>query len=234
MSQHPFIPQKLSASGEPAGVYPWSCSKVVCVGRNYVEHAKELNNPVPSKPLLFIKPSSSLTACEGLIAIPAQHGACHHELELALLIGQTLTQASPDAVMQSVAGIGLALDLTLRDLQNELKKKGQPWEIAKAFDGACPVTGFIPVSELSKPLSEAWQFAMKKNGDYIQQGNSSDMIFPFATLLSEISHHFTLYPGDIVLTGTPEGVGALNADDKLDLYLEQKKLTAIQVSLKGM
>ncbi len=191
--------------------------KVVCVGRNYAEHAKELNNPVPSAPILFIKPSTAVVSLAEPLAIPAGRGECHHELELALLIGSPLANASPAEAMAAVAGYGLALDLTLRDLQSELKKKGHPWERAKAFDGACPLSAFVSAAELGD-----WRdFSLKleRNGQVQQDGSCNDMIFAIPDLLAEISASFSLLPGDVVLTGTPAGVGPLRSGDQLQASL---------------
>lgn len=191
--------------------------KAVCVGRNYAEHAKELNNPIPSSPMLFIKPASAFANMAENIAIPSGLGDCHHELEVALLIGKTLSEAKPDEVMAGVLGYGLALDLTLRDLQSELKKKGHPWERAKAFDGACPLSPFVSATAI--PDWCQLQLRLTRNGQLQQEGQAKDMIFGIEALLSNISHSFTLNPGDIVLTGTPAGVGPLRPGDQLKAEL---------------
>lgn len=117
--------------------------KVVCIGRNYLDHIRELNNTVPETPILFMKPATALTALDEPIHLPTGRGECHHEVELAVLIGQELRQADAATARQAVAGYGVALDLTLRDLQNALKKQGHPWETAKAFDGSCPLSPFL-------------------------------------------------------------------------------------------
>ena len=187
--------------------------KVVCVGRNYRDHALELNNPIPKSPLLFIKPSTSLVHLVPSFTVPANRGEVHHELEMALLIGKQLTNASVDETLDAIAGIGLALDLTLRDIQSELKEKSKPWEIAKSFDGACPVSDFF-VPELVEDI-QSCDLLLEKNGVIQQQGNTRDMLFPIAGLLATMSEHFSLMPGDIVLTGTPAGVGPLASGDKL-------------------
>ncbi len=190
--------------------------KVVCVGRNYVAHAKELNNPVPTEPLLFIKPANTLTFLTPSFSIPASRGECHFEIELAVLIDKKLTMATEQEAQSAIAGIGLALDLTLRDLQQQLKEKGQPWEKAKAFDGACPVSGFVTAEgiDLQNLSIRLWQ-----NGQSRQNGNSADMLVPVVALLSYASTFFTIMPGDILLTGTPQGVGPLHRGDRLTLEL---------------
>lgn len=191
--------------------------KVVCVGRNYSAHAKELGNEVPDSPVLFIKPSTALQAMCSPITLRQRNEAIHYETELALLIGDTLANASREGVISAVAGIGLALDLTLRETQSQLKAKGHPWERAKAFDGSCPVSEFIPMTEISS-LNEL-EFSLSINGKPRQHGRTQDMLFDVERLLVEISCEFTLLPGDIVLTGTPEGVGTLSDGDVLSLRL---------------
>jgi 2-keto-4-pentenoate hydratase/2-oxohepta-3-ene-1,7-dioic acid hydratase in catechol pathway len=155
--------------------------KIVCVGRNYAEHAKELNNPVPRQPLLFIKPSTAAVSMLEPVAIPRGQGACHHELEMSVLIVESLTRASSEQAVDAIGGIGLALDLTLRDLQSALKQNGQPWERAKAFDGACPLSPFVSLG--TKPgrakQGELQQLDIKlyRNGLIQQAGNTTDMLF---------------------------------------------------------
>lgn len=194
----------------------FSPGKVVCVGRNYAEHARELNNPVPDSPLLFIKPSTSLADMSQPIVLPPR-GECHHELELALLIGRPLRQSSAKEALSAVSGYGLALDLTLRAMQAELKKKGHPWERAKAFDGACPLSAFVASGEVNDWRS--LELKLWRNGQLQQHGHCADMLFAVDDLLAEISHSFTLLPGDVVLTGTPAGVGPLCSSDVLKAEL---------------
>lgn len=193
--------------------FPHLPGKVVCVGRNYADHAKELGNEIPTSPLLFMKPATAMVAMAGPLALPEGMGACHHELEMALLIGEPLTKAAPEECRGAIAGIGLALDLTLRELQDELKKKGQPWERAKAFDGACPLAEFVPFDPSMD--FKSLTLRLTRNGGLQQQGSCGDMLFSVENLLSEISRSFSLVPGDVVLTGTPAGVGPLNSGDKL-------------------
>ena len=214
-----FTPQLRSSNGSLDN-FEYPTSKVVCVGRNYVAHAKELSNPVPNRPLLFIKPNTALTTLNKEILLPQNASNCHHELEISILIGGKLSNAKESDVCASIVGIGLALDLTLRDEQSRLKEKGQPWERAKAFDGSCPVSSFLPWE--GEPALNSIEFSMDKNGQRVQAGSSSDMIFPIVPLIMEISQNFTLLPGDIILTGTPEGVGALHSGDKLDFELMGK------------
>ncbi len=209
-------------------------SKIVCVGRNYTEHAKELNNPVPSQPLVFIKSVNTLVQMSDVesqrndLSIPRQHGECQHELEIAILVGTALSEASPEEASQAIAGVGLAIDLTLRDLQQKLKQKGHPWERAKSFDGACPVSNFY-TSEQIDPLA-AMDFSLRINQKTIQQGDSRDMIFDIPYLMSNISASFSLEPGDILLTGTPAGVGPLVQGDEIELILQQKTIAFAKIN----
>lgn len=189
--------------------------KVVCVGRNYAAHAKELNNPIPSEPILFIKPASSAIPLAPTFSIPQDQGSVHHELEIAILIGKPLLNANEDDVAEAIIGLGLGLDLTLRDVQAKLKEKGHPWERAKSFDGACPLTEFISTDKL---LIDDWQnigLKLEKNGQLQQQGNSADMLFAILPLIAHMSSNFSLQPGDVILTGTPAGVGPLEVGDSL-------------------
>jgi 2-keto-4-pentenoate hydratase/2-oxohepta-3-ene-1,7-dioic acid hydratase in catechol pathway len=197
--------------------FEYSIGKILCIGRNYAAHAAELNNPVPDTPVLFLKPADAACDLRQPIAIPENKGSVHHELELAILIGRRLTHATPEQVQAAVAGIGLGLDLTLRDIQSELKDKGLPWERAKAFDGSCPLTPFVSTSHV-----EDWQalnFTLERNGTVQQVGNSRDMLYPVLALIAHMSESFTLNPGDVVMTGTPKGVGPLTVGDNLEVIL---------------
>ncbi|MBB1486718.1 fumarylacetoacetate hydrolase family protein [Oceanospirillum sediminis] len=195
---------------------PWHAGKVVCVGRNYADHAKELNNPIPDKPLLFIKPSTAIADIEQPLTLPSGQGEVHYEAEIALLVGETIRNVSPQEALKNMVGAGIALDLTLRDLQSELKQKGHPWEIAKAFDGSAPLSGFVPCETMGE---EPVGIELIINGETRQKGFSDLMLTPIAELISYISHIFTLEPGDIILTGTPAGVGPLNPGDKYSMHL---------------
>ena len=196
----------------------WPPGKIVCVGRNYAAHAAELNNPVPEQPLLFLKPASALAPLTDPIRLPHGRSDVHFETELAILVGQPLTGASQQQARGAIAGIGLALDLTLRDLQSELKAKGHPWERAKAFDGACPLSGFVPLR--SDDDLENLRFSLTVDGEQRQAGHTGDMITPVLALLAHISETFPLQPGDVVLTGTPAGVGTLQSGQQLTLELD--------------
>jgi 2-keto-4-pentenoate hydratase/2-oxohepta-3-ene-1,7-dioic acid hydratase in catechol pathway len=142
--------------------------KVVCIGRNYLDHIRELNNAVPETPILFMKPATALAGLDEAIRLPAGRGECHHEVELAVLVDRELRNADADTARAAVAGYGIALDLTLRDLQNDLKKKGHPWETAKAFDGACPLSPFLQPEALPEP--QATELALRVNGEVASAG----------------------------------------------------------------
>ena len=207
MYQHTF------SSGE---AFPHALGKIICVGRNYAEHARELNNPVPTSPVLFIKPATAAVAMEQPFAIPKDQGSCHHELEMTVLIDQPLSHCAMEEAKAAIAGLGMGLDLTLRDVQEGLKQKAHPWERAKAFDGSCPLSQFVRYD--GRDLQNI-ELELLRNGAVQQRGNSRDMLFPVLELLVEISQSFTLLPGDVVLTGTPAGVGPLYAGDTLQARL---------------
>lgn len=194
--------------------------KVVCVGRNYADHAKELGNEVPDAPILFIKPSTSVVALEDGFTIPSDQGSVHHEAEIALLISKQTKNISSDQAWEHISHVGLALDLTLRDVQSKLKEKSHPWEIAKAFDGACPLSKWIEKDKILNQDSIAIQLG--KNGELKQNGNSTQMITSIPDLVAYMSNIFTLMPGDVILTGTPAGVGPLDKGDELRAILDDQ------------
>lgn len=208
-------PSSESREGSSDALITHPVGKVVCVGRNYAEHAKELDNPIPDEPVLFIKPATSLADFAAPLEIPDQD--CHYEAELAFLIGKQLTAVDQLAAKQGIAGMALALDLTKRGLQSKLKEKSLPWELAKSFDGACPITPFVPVEQSLDFTSLLYEFELE--GDVVQRGDSAAMLNPVVALIAHISQHFTLMPGDIVLTGTPKGVGELKRGQSMTLSL---------------
>ncbi|HAT1526556.1 fumarylacetoacetate hydrolase family protein [Morganella morganii] len=197
--------------------------KVVCVGLNYAKHVAEMKSQASAEPLLFIKPETALCDLRQPVAIPKEFGEVHHETELAVLIGAPLKQASEDRCARAIAGFGVALDLTLRDVQMKLKAAGQPWEKSKAFDGSAPVSGFIPVNEFPDPQNVT--LSLTVNNELRQQGNTREMLTPVIPLISYMSRYFTLRPGDIILTGTPEGVGPLVSGDMLKISVNDHTLT---------
>lgn len=198
-------------------------SKVVCVGSNYAKHIKEMGSATPTEPVLFIKPETAICDLRQPLSIPQGFGAVHHEIELAVLIGSTLKQAGEQHVAQAIAGYGIALDLTLRDVQAGCKKAGQPWEKAKGFDNSCPLSGFIPVSKF-KDDPQNVVLKLMVNGEIRQQGSTADMIHKIMPLIAYMSHYFTLRAGDVILTGTPEGVGPMLSADRLELSLGERSV----------
>lgn len=197
-------------------------SKIVCVGRSYAEHARELGNAIPDQPVLFIKPPSALIALTDGIAWNTALGDCHYECELSLRIDHPLkNESNSEKALAAVGAVTLGLDLTLRQLQDELKKKGQPWERAKAFDGSCVLADWIDVNDVVDDWNDV-HYSFDVNGERRQTGNTSHLIFDVGTLLAEISQVFSLEPGDVVMTGTPAGVAALRSEDQLTLSLQGK------------
>ena len=201
-------------NGEEISLAP---GKIVCVGRNYAEHVEELNNTVPTDPMLFMKPVTTLVDITEPIHIDWEKGVVHHELEIAALIGNSLCRCTKQQAASAVLGIGMALDLTLRDLQNELKQKGHPWEKAKAFDGSCPLSAFEPISSFD--ALDKIEMQLSVNNDIRQKSSSDQMITDILSLIEYASRWFTLKPGDVVLTGTPAGVAPLNPGDQLHIDL---------------
>lgn len=195
----------------PATQQEFTIGKIVCLARNYAEHAKELGNETPAAPVLFMKPASAVIGDGDAVRIPAYSQECHYEVELAVLIGNQCCSVSADNAMGCVAGYGVAIDMTLRDVQNGLKAKGLPWEIAKGFDTSCPLSGFVPASEVADP--HALKLKLSVNGEMRQDGCSADMINRIPQIIAHISAIFTLEPGDVILTGTPAGVGQVRAGD---------------------
>lgn len=191
--------------------------KIVCVGRNYAEHAHELNNPLPDDPVLFIKPPTSACNLEIPFSIPEGRGSVHYETEVAILIDQPLKNASEVESINAIKALGLAIDLTLREVQARLKAKGLPWEVAKAFDNSCPLSGFVAKEHLSD--LENIYFSLRVNGQLRQEDTTANMLTSIPGLISYISRHFSLEPGDVILTGTPAGVGPLERGDELELSM---------------
>ncbi|MEJ2700453.1 MAG: fumarylacetoacetate hydrolase family protein [Desulfuromonadales bacterium] len=196
----------------------FSVGKIVCLGRNYSEHIRELGNEVPDRPVIFIKPSTSIIRGGEQIIIPPYSRDCHHEVELAVLIGKYGKDIPEDEAMEHVAGYGVAIDMTLRDVQSELKKKGLPWEIAKGFDTACP-SDFVPAEKVSDPHD--LRISLRVNGEVRQESSTAYMMRRIPAIIRDVSTAFTLEEGDIILTGTPEGVGPVVSGDEIVAEIEQ-------------
>ncbi|HEX6930004.1 MAG TPA: fumarylacetoacetate hydrolase family protein [Gammaproteobacteria bacterium] len=182
--------------------------RIFCIGRNYAAHAAELGSELGGDPVLFMKPATAIVPAGGKIRLPQQRGALHHEAELVLLIGRDNATDVKD-----IAGVALGLDLTLRDEQAKLKSKGLPWELAKAFDDSAPLGDFVAAPEDFAALA----FDCHVNGGRRQHGETRNMLFPVPRIIDFLSRHFTLRAGDLVYTGTPEGVGPLAPGDVIEV-----------------
>ncbi|MCP4312583.1 MAG: fumarylacetoacetate hydrolase family protein [Bacteroidetes bacterium] len=196
--------------------------KIICIGRNYVAHAKELNNDVPTKPVFFMKPDSALVISNRPFFYPDFSNDVHHELEVVIRIdrlGRSIEERYADRYFSEVA---LGVDFTARDLQSEMKAKGLPWEIAKGFDYSAPVSEFFPVSKFSD--IHDLSFRLDLNGKTVQDGSTALMIFSFEKIIAYVSRFMTLKTGDLIFTGTPAGVGPVSVNDHLEAYLEGEKL----------
>ena len=192
--------------------------KIVCVGRNYAAHAKELGNEVPDKPVIFMKPSSSVIYSGGEITYPSFSNDMHHEAELVLLIGETIKNADEQTAESAVKGYSIGLDMTLRDVQAELKKKGSPWTIAKCFDTSCVLTDFISTNDYKLTMNES--ISLSVNDIKRQDEKLNLMLFPPVQLVQYISSVMTLEKGDLVFTGTPAGVGPVKPGDKITASID--------------
>lgn len=187
--------------------------KIICIGRNYVEHANELNNPVPSKPLIFMKPPTALLVGDKPFYYPEFTNDLHYECEVVLKISKNGKHVQPEFAESYVEEVSLGIDFTARDLQEECKKKGHPWEIAKGFDNSAVVGKFVPLAELN---AQGIEFQLLKNGEVVQHGNTKDMIFSFGDIIAYVSKYFKLHLGDYIFTGTPAGVGPAKIGDKFE------------------
>ena len=196
--------------------------KILAIGRNYVNHAKELNNPVPKEPVVFSMPDSALLKNNNDFYYPDFSKDIHHELEVVVKINRVGKNIPIEFAHRYYEEIGLGIDFTARDIQAECKKKGLPWEKAKAFDGAAPISKFLPKSHFKNVNS--LNFHLDINGERVQTGNTENMIFSIDYLISYLSQFFTLKIGDMIYTGTPEGVGPVKIGDHLVAELEGEKL----------
>ena len=201
--------------------------KIIAIGRNYQEHAKELNNPIPTEPVVFLKPDTALLKEGKAFYHPDFSNDIHYEVELIIKIGKEGKHIASKFARNYIEAIGLGIDFTARDLQQKCKEKGLPWEIAKAFDHSAPIGEFIPINEI--PDLNAIQFSLKQNQIIVQNGNSADMIFSFDDIISYVSQRFTLKKGDLIFTGTPAGVGKINIGDLLEGYISDRKMLSVPV-----
>jgi acylpyruvate hydrolase len=201
--------------------------KILCIGRNYAAHASELNNPLPDEPVVFMKPETALHDAALPYVIPSFTRDLHHELEIVLRIGRQARSLELVNAWNVVDGVGLGIDFTARDLQNELKAKGLPWEKAKAFDGSAIVGTLLDPASL--PLDDL-RFTLEKNGQVVQDGHVGMMLYTIPVLLQHLSRYFTLMPGDLVFTGTPAGVGPVQPGDLLEGFLQGKRLLSLRIA----
>lgn len=201
--------------------------KIICIGRNYTEHARELNNPVPSEPVFFMKAGNALLRNNFPFFIPDFSNEIHYETELVIRISKLGKCIQEKFAHTYYNAIGIGIDFTARDLQQKCKEKGLPWEIAKAFDGSAPISEFIPLSEL--PDRKNIRFHLDINGKTVQSGISSDMIFSFEQIIAYVSRYNTLKTGDLIFTGTPAGVGPVKINDRLEAWLEDRKMLDFRI-----
>ncbi|TDW48602.1 2-keto-4-pentenoate hydratase/2-oxohepta-3-ene-1,7-dioic acid hydratase in catechol pathway [Flavobacterium sp. 270] len=201
--------------------------KIICVGRNYANHIAELQNERPTEPVVFMKPDSAILLKQHPFVIPEFSEDVHHEIEVIVKISKVGKYIEPKFAHKYYDEISVGIDFTARDLQSKLKEKGLPWEKAKAFDGSAVIGDFLPKSDFVS--LENLTFELTNNSETVQKGNTSHMLWKIDELVSYVSQFFTLKIGDIIFTGTPEGVAAVKPNDVLEGFLEDKKLFRIQV-----
>ncbi len=201
--------------------------KIICIGRNYADHARELNNDVPEEPVFFLKPDSALVIRNRPFFYPGFSSEVHHELEVVLRIGRLGRSIDEKFASRYYDRIGLGVDFTARDLQAKVKKRGMPWEIAKGFDYSAPISDLLPVEEFG--AMDNLGFRLDRNGATVQEGNTGDLVFSFEQIIAYVSRFMTLKTGDLIFTGTPAGVGPVAIGDRLEAWLEGKKMMDFQV-----
>jgi acylpyruvate hydrolase len=201
--------------------------KIICIGRNYAEHARELNNPIPTEPLFFIKPDSAVLRNNDPFYLPDFSDDIHYEAEIFVKIGRKGKNIEERFAPKYYSEIGIGIDLTARDIQQRCKEKGLPWEKAKGFDGSAPLSATIPLSDF-KDIQDI-RFELHLNGNVVQQGWTGDMIFPVNRIITEASKFFMMKIGDLIFTGTPAGVGALQAGDRLEAFIEGRKMLDFEI-----
>ncbi len=201
--------------------------KIICVGRNYAEHIKELDNQRPEQPVLFMKPDSAVILKNNPFIIPTFSSDIHYEVELLVKIAKIGKHIAREFASDYYNEIGLGIDFTARDLQTQLKAKGLPWERAKGFDGSAMIGQFVDKTTLGN--LNALDFSMQKNGSTVQQGNTSDMLWKIDELIEYISKYFTLKIGDIIFTGTPSGVGPVTHGDQLVGFINNEEFFSLKV-----
>ncbi|HCP40679.1 MAG TPA: 2-hydroxyhepta-2,4-diene-1,7-dioate isomerase [Cryomorphaceae bacterium] len=197
--------------------------KIICIGRNYANHAAELNNPIPKEPIVFLKPDTAIMLKKHPFFIPEHSNEVQHEIEVVVKINRLGKHIEPRFAHKYYDEIGLGIDFTARDVQAKCKEKGLPWEKAKAFDGSAAVSSFFKLKDLKKPISDI-NFHLDINGKTVQKGNTKNMLFSVDELIAHVSKYFTLKTGDLIFTGTPAGVGKVHHDELLELYLEGERI----------
>ena len=200
--------------------------KIICIGRNYGEHAKELGNEIPEDPVIFMKPDTAVLKKGSDFYIPEFSTDLHYELEVVLKISKGGKYIQKEAASKHYDEIGLGIDFTARDLQSKLKSKGLPWELAKGFDGSAVLSDFVSKERYDL---DNLHFSLKKNNEEVQNGNTKDMIFGFDDIIAFASQYFTLRVGDLIFTGTPKGVGQVLENDVLQGYLENEKFFTLKI-----
>jgi acylpyruvate hydrolase len=201
--------------------------KIICVGRNYSEHIKELKNTVPEEPIIFFKPDTSILKNNAPFYYPEISSDVHYEAELVIRIAKEGKNIEEHFSHKYYEEIGVGIDFTARDLQKKAQEKGLPWALAKGFNGSAPISGFVPKSKF--PDINNISFSLKQNGELKQKGNSSLMIHSIDKIISFISKYITLKNGDLIYTGTPSGVGPVRIGDVLELFLEEEKMLECEV-----
>jgi 2-keto-4-pentenoate hydratase/2-oxohepta-3-ene-1,7-dioic acid hydratase in catechol pathway len=201
--------------------------KIFCIGRNYADHAKELNNPIPTEPIIFMKPLTAMMVGNKPLYFPDFTNDLHYEGEIVLRVCKNGRSVQPEFAHRYYDSIAFGIDFTARDLQDKLKQKGQPWEIAKGFDRSAPISPWIPVEEI-KDRNDI-HFQLKKNGEVVQDGHTRDLIFNFDTLICHISRYFTIQKSDLIFTGTPAGVGPVQIGDVLEGFIEDRHMLSCAI-----
>ena len=201
--------------------------KIICIGRNYIDHIKELSNQKPLNPVVFLKPDSSIIAKNQNFIIPSFSNEIHHEVELVIKINKVGKHIDKSFSHKYYDEIGLGIDFTARDIQSNLKEKGHPWEKSKAFDNSCMVGNFLKKEKL-EDISKI-EFSLKKNNEIVQSGCSNDMLWKIDELISYVSQYFTLKIGDLIFTGTPSGVSKVESGDRLEGYILSNKMFTLKV-----
>ena len=201
--------------------------KIICIGKNYAAHAKEMKSAVPTEPVFFLKPDTSLLQKGHDFYYPDFTKNLHHEIEIVYKVGKMGKHIAPEFALKYISEVGIGIDFTARDLQDKAKEKSLPWEIAKAFDNAAVINNeFIQIADI---VPNNINFHLEVNGKTVQIGNTSDMIFSIEQIIAYVSKFITLKTGDLIFTGTPEGVGAVQKGDVLSLFLEKKKMHEFSV-----